>query len=160
MLNKALQDRINPPAKLKKEKEAHGTVFREGDRVMQITNDYEIEWEKNGATGLGIFNGDIGVIQTINRNEETMDIWFDDRLVHYEFDKLEELELAYAITVHKSQGSEYPVVFLPPDAPHPKPSLYRRHPSKENGHSRRQKCYPRENGCKQPRGASLHHPCT
>ena len=113
VLNRELQARINPPAKLKKEHTAHSTVFREGDRVMQVVNDYEIEWEKCGIEGIGIFNGDIGTIEMINTADKFMQIRFDDRLVKYEFEKLDELELAYAITVHKSQGSEYPVVIIP-----------------------------------------------
>ena len=112
-MNSVLQARLNPPAKFKKEKTAHGTVFREGDRVMQVVNNYDIEWEKNGAVGVGLFNGDIGVIESIDLSEELIRIRFDDRTAEYSYDMLEELELAYAITVHKSQGSEYPVVIIP-----------------------------------------------
>ena len=104
-LNLELQAKINPPSDAKKEHTAHSTIFREGDRVMQIVNDYEIEWEKNGYEGIGIFNGDIGTIETINDKAKYMVIHFDDRIVRYDYDKLDELELAYAITVHKSQGS-------------------------------------------------------
>lgn len=113
VLNRELQAHINPPEQFKKEKSAHSVIFREGDRVMQIVNDYEIEWKKNGIDGIGIFNGDIGTIESIDLHDEYMQIRFDDRVVHYDFDRLDELELAYAITVHKSQGSEYPVVIIP-----------------------------------------------
>ena len=112
-MNAVLQERMNPHGKFKKEKSAHGVIFREGDKVMQSVNKYEIEWEKNSKVGLGIFNGDIGEIERIDPMSEKMYIRFDDRLATYGFDLLDELELAYSITVHKSQGSEYPVVIMP-----------------------------------------------
>ena len=113
MLNAELQSVINPPSRNKREKTAHGTLFREGDKVMQTANNYEVEWTRGSASGIGIFNGDIGVIESIDNESALMKIRFDDRLVDYTFDLLEDLELAYAITVHKSQGSEYPVVIIP-----------------------------------------------
>ncbi len=113
ILNKTLRESMNPKTGMKKERLHHGVLFREGDRVMQTVNNYEIEWEKNGLAGLGIFNGDIGVIERIFPTEEKMVIRFDDRVADYPFEILEQLDLAYAITVHKSQGSEYPVVIIP-----------------------------------------------
>ena len=90
------------------------SVLREGDKVMQIRNNYDILWERpNGEDGMGIFNGDIGVIEMINKPSSSMLIRFDDRTAEYSFDMAKELELAYAITVHKSQGNEYDAVILP-----------------------------------------------
>ncbi len=112
-LNRILQEKLNPGDGMKTEIPFRDRVFREGDRVMQVRNNYDIEWEKNGYTGAGIFNGDIGIIEEILIDEETLYIRYDDRVARYEFGMLEEIEHAYAITVHKSQGSEYPVVVLP-----------------------------------------------
>lgn len=112
-LNAELQSRLNPQSNLKKEKTSHGTVFREGDKVMQTANNYDLEWEKGGFVGAGIFNGDIGCIESIDNSKSVMVINFDGKTVKYDFELLDDLELAYAITVHKSQGSEYPVVIIP-----------------------------------------------
>ncbi len=112
-LNIRLQSALNPPSPSKKEKKAHGVTFREGDKVMQIKNNYDITWEKNGAQGVGIYNGDIGKIIKVNNAAEFLTIDFDDRITEYDFSLLDELEHAYAVTVHKSQGSEYKTVIIP-----------------------------------------------
>ncbi len=113
MLNLALQSVINPPRNGVKEKKLREIIFREGDKVMQTRNNYDIAWDKQGIEGFGIFNGDIGIICEINLTEQTFLIDFDGRVAVYDFMMTEELELAYAITVHKSQGSEYPIVVIP-----------------------------------------------
>jgi exodeoxyribonuclease V alpha subunit len=119
-LNKALQAALNPPSHDKKEKEYHNGIFREGDKVMQVKNNYQLGWEIKSSyglsiqTGTGVFNGDAGIIKEINLFSEQLTVEFDDnRLVNYSFSQLDELELAYAVTIHKSQGSEYPAVVLP-----------------------------------------------
>jgi exodeoxyribonuclease V alpha subunit len=113
-LNNALQKALNPPDISKRERRVRDIVLREGDKVMQIKNDYDIEWTRvGGGDGVGVFNGDIGVIEEINISAERVTVLFDDRRAYYDFSMLDELELAYAITVHKSQGSEYPIVVIP-----------------------------------------------
>ncbi len=114
-LNILLQSRINPPSEDKKEHTFRDRVFREGDKVMQIRNNYDIVWSRvtDDKTGNGVFNGDIGKIEEINAADSVMSVLFDDRRVSYDFSLLEDLEHAYAITVHKSQGSEYPIVVIP-----------------------------------------------
>lgn len=119
-LNEILQRYLNPPSEEKTEKEIPRGLFREGDKVMQIKNNYQIEWEARNRYGIavdkgtGIFNGDMGVIRRIDLLAETMEVLFDDyRTVVYGFQQLDELELAYAVTIHKSQGSEYPAVVIP-----------------------------------------------
>jgi exodeoxyribonuclease V alpha subunit len=119
-LNQILQQYLNPPDRTKREKEHGDVTYREGDKVMQIKNNYQMEWEIRTKFGLcidkgsGIFNGDTGIIEEINAFAETMTISFDEgKMVEYSFKNLDELELAYAVTIHKSQGSEYPAVVIP-----------------------------------------------
>lgn len=112
-LNRLLQQALNPPSPEKREKSFGDRVFREGDRVMQIRNDYEILWTRNETeSGSGIFNGDVGTILSVDNEHELLWIDFDDKRTPYGFEQLGELELAYAVTVHKAQGSEYPAVVL------------------------------------------------
>ena len=119
-LNTILQQYLNPPDEKKVEKEYGDKLFRVGDKVMQIKNNYQLEWEiatKYGLVvdkGVGVFNGDIGRITEINTYTETIEVEFEEKKkVRYPFQMLEELELAYAVTIHKSQGSEYPAVIIP-----------------------------------------------
>ena len=119
-LNTILQQHLNPPSPDKREKETGGMIFRTGDKVMQIKNNYQMEWELRNQYGIpvdrgtGVFNGDTGIIRDINTFSELVTVEFDEgKMVEYSFKQLEELELAYAITIHKSQGSEYPAVVIP-----------------------------------------------
>lgn len=119
-LNQILQQYLNPRATNKKEKEVQGRIFREGDKVMQIKNNYQLEWEiksKYGIvqdSGTGVFNGDCGIVREINVFAEKVTVEYEEgKMVEYDFSSLDELELAYAITIHKSQGSEYPAVVMP-----------------------------------------------
>lgn len=119
-LNTVLQEYLNPASAAKMEKKHGDTLFREGDKVMQIKNDYQLDWMKRNNNGIvieqgsGVFNGDTGIVKEIVPFNKSMTVRFEDgRYVEYSFDNLDELELAYAITVHKAQGSEYPAVIIP-----------------------------------------------
>lgn len=112
-LNRMLQSALNPQDDAKAEITVAGTVFREGDKVMQTRNNYNIEWTSSDSEGTGIFNGDIGMLRKIDMRTRTVDIMFDDRKAVFPFESLQELELAYAVTVHKSQGNEFDVVVMP-----------------------------------------------
>lgn len=119
-LNKRIQAVVNPPDKSKREISINGVLFREGDKVMQIKNNYNLSWSKSdGSFGEGVFNGDLGILCTIDRRASTLTVLMDDRVVLYELEIAVELELAYAMTVHKSQGNEFPAVVMPmyPGAP-------------------------------------------
>ena len=112
-LNRTLQQLLNPPAKDKDETQSMGRVIRVGDKVMQTKNNYDIIWTRDGKTGEGIFNGDIGVVLAINQNANMCKVRFDDKTALYPFENLKELEHAYAVTVHKSQGCEFEAVLMP-----------------------------------------------
>ncbi len=113
-LNAALQNLLNPPQKGKPQLQSASRVFRVGDKVMQVRNNYEILWQRiGGEQGVGAYNGDIGIVESINPRDRSMVVRMDDRRMLYPAENLNELEIAYAITVHKSQGSEFPAVILP-----------------------------------------------
>lgn len=112
-LNRSLQAALNPPAPGKRERQLRGVVFREGDRLIQTRNNYDILWQReDGSEGTGIFNGDIGILREINAEEQTLTVDFDGRVAHYETEMLDDLEHAWALTVHKAQGCEYRAVVL------------------------------------------------
>lgn len=113
-LNRRLQQEINPPELGKREITLHMTLLREGDKVMQIKNDYDIPWNRpDGTSGTGVFNGDVGILESVDKASGTLMVRFDDRLAMYGSENAENLDLAYAVTVHKSQGNEFPAVIMP-----------------------------------------------
>ncbi len=119
-LNAVFQNALNPQSPKKAERKYGTVTFREGDKVMQIKNDYDLVWKRGGEEGLGVFNGDIGRIKEIDTRSESLTVDFEGRITEYDFSQLEELEHAYAVTAHKSQGSEYRIVVIPSfDAPYP-----------------------------------------
>jgi len=120
VLNGKLQEKLNPADSIKRERKVRDIILREGDKVMQTKNNYQIEWTtSDGFEGTGVFNGDYGTITDINHAQETVTVMFDEKEVVYDFSQLDEIELAYAVTVHKSQGSEFDAVVIPiyPTAP-------------------------------------------
>lgn len=119
-INAILQASLNPPTKEKKEIRYKGYILREGDRVMQVKNNYDVPWFKAGENGSGVFNGDIGILTRIDRANDIINVRFDDREAMYSLENVRELELAYAMTVHKSQGSEFAAVVMPVIATPPK----------------------------------------
>ena len=113
MLKQYLQEALNPPSATKDERKSRSMIMRVGDRVMQTKNNYDVVWEKDdGTAGTGIFNGDVGIIEDIDPSGELITIRFDERTAVYTADLLSQLDMAYAITVHKAQGSEYKAVVL------------------------------------------------
>ena len=114
-LNLCLQNELNPPSKDKNEKNFGEFILREGDKVMQMKNNYNIIWTSldNTSEGMGVFNGDVGIVTQINHTFESITVTYDDKVVKYPFKDIENIDLAYAVTVHKSQGNEFPVVIMP-----------------------------------------------
>ena len=112
-LNALLQEKLNPPSREKAEIRNRGYILREGDKVMQIKNNYDVPWFKSDENGTGVFNGDIGILTRIDKANDIINVQFDDREAMYSIENAKEIELAYAMTVHKSQGSEFDVVVMP-----------------------------------------------